>query len=269
MSERNKHSVVVTIDRTEVHNAFNEVLIEELTKTFHSVPSAYPHSRSVILTGSGTSFSAGADLNWMKKMVLDDACCNTRQVTYTKEENERDSQQLFDMVHSIRTCPIPVIARVTGSAFGGGAGLIAACDMAFATTTAKFAFTEVKLGLVPAVISPFVMEKIGKANCSRFFLTGERFSADDAKRIGLLQDHFPTEKELDDAVDKICTEIASNGPTAVKICKQLIQTVASMDVLNPTTKAYVTGVIAGVRISQEGQAGLNAFLKKEKPAWQK
>jgi len=256
VSEKNKHCVVVTIDRTEVHNAFNEILIDELTQVFKRMNQIYPNCRSAILTGAGPSFSAGADLNWMKKMV-----------TYTKEQNERDSQQLFEMVYSIRSCPIPVIGRITGSAFGGGSGLVAACDMAFATNNAKFGFTEVKLGLVPAVISPFVMEKIGKSNCSRFFLTGERFSAEEAKRIGLIQDYFLSEKELEEAIDKICNEIASSGPNAVKICKQLIQKVSAMDMHETSTKSFVTDIIAKVRISEEGQSGLNSFLNKTQPPW--
>jgi methylglutaconyl-CoA hydratase len=173
------------------------------------------------------------------------------------------------MVYSIRNCPLPVIGKVNGNAFGGGAGLVAACDMSFALNTAKFGFTEVKLGLVPAVISPFVMEKIGKANCSRFFLTGERFGPEEAKRIGLIQDHFATESELDAIIDKLTAEIAASGPKAVKICKDLIQSVAKMDMHDLATKNFVTSVIAKVRISEEGQSGLNAFLNKGKPMWQK
>eukprot|EP01119_Soliformovum_irregulare_P013561 TRINITY_DN3625_c0_g1_i5.p1 TRINITY_DN3625_c0_g1~~TRINITY_DN3625_c0_g1_i5.p1 ORF type:complete len:206 (+),score=11.87 TRINITY_DN3625_c0_g1_i5:387-1004(+) len=146
----------IKLNRPQIHNAFNEVLIQEMTEAFRSVPKSHPLARSVVLTGNGPSFSAGADLNWMKKMA-----------SYSQEDNERDSHQLFDMFHAIKACPLPVIARVNGHAFGGGSGIIAACDMAFALNTAQFGFTEVKLGLIPAVISPFVMEKIGRANCSR------------------------------------------------------------------------------------------------------
>jgi methylglutaconyl-CoA hydratase len=219
------------------------------------VVNKFPTSKSVVLTAQGPSFSAGADLNWMQKMV-----------NYTEKENEQDSLNLYDMVHSIRTCEIPVISRVTGSAFGGGCGLIAATDFSFALSNAKFGFTEVKLGIVPAVISPFVMEKIGAGNCSRFFLTGERFSAEEAKRIGLIQDHFATEAELDQMINKMLAEISSSGPNAVKTCKKLIHNVAHVhsDYSLPTTRSYVTSVIAKARVSKEGQERILSFLSKSK-----
>ena len=173
------------------------------------------------------------------------------------------------MVYSIRTCPVPVIGRINGNALGGGAGLVSACDISYAVNTAKFGFTEVKLGLVPAVISPFVMEKIGKSNASRYFLTGERFTSEEAKRIGLISEYFASESELDNAVDKLCNDLQSSGPNALKICKELIQKVGTMDYKDKSTKEYVSNVIATVRVSEEGQAGLNAFLNKQKPSWLK
>ncbi len=232
-------------------------MIEELTSAFRSFKNN-DTCRSIVLTGVGSSFSAGADLNWMKKMA-----------SYTKEENEKDSHLLFDMFHAIRSCSIPVIARVNGPALGGGSGLVSSCDIALSLKSAKFGFTEVKLGLIPAVISPFVMEKIGKVNCSRYFLTGERFTAEEAKQIQLISDHFVTDQELDDAINKISKEIASSGPQAVRTCKSLIQNVSHMDYNNPSTKLYVASEIATARVSAEGQSGISAFLKKGKPMWVK
>jgi methylglutaconyl-CoA hydratase len=252
-AENPQNCVTVTINRPEIHNAFNEELIAELTQTFKTIGELFPQCRSVVLTGAGSSFSAGADLNWMKKMA-----------SYTKEQNEQDSHQLFDMFHAIRQCIVPVIARTNGSAFGGGSGLVAACDFAFALSRAKFGFTEVKLGLLPAVISPFVMEKIGAGNCSRYFLTGEKFDAVEARRIGLVQQVFETEQDMDEEITRVTREIQLAYPGAVKNCKKLIQTVASMDINDPKTKIFVASEIAKARVGKEGQAGLAAFLSKTK-----
>jgi len=264
--EEKQQSLWITLERPDVHNAFNEILIAELTDIFNSIrekklkslfsTSLSTQIRSVILTGSGASFSAGADLSWMKSMV-----------NYSEKENEEDSRKLFDMFHSIRLCPLPVIARVNGAALGGGSGLVASCDMAFALRTAKFGFTEVKLGLIPAVISPFVMEKIGLSNCSRFFLTGEKFSSEEAKRIGLIQDYFENEQQMNEFLQNICKEITTSGPCAVSLCKDLLQSVSNMSYNESSTKTYVASQIAKIRISSEGQFGLNAFFNRKKPEW--
>jgi methylglutaconyl-CoA hydratase len=255
LTEGEHSSLYITLTRPSIHNAFDENLIRELTDAFVKVPSKY---RSVVLTGAGQSFSAGADLNWMQKMT-----------NYTKEENEHDAHLLFDMFHSIRSCRAPVIARVNGNAFGGGAGLLASCDISFAVSTALFGFTEVKLGLIPAVISPFVMEKIGKGNASRLFLTGERFSGETALLVGLVHELFKEEKEMDLAVTKALKEIETAGPRAVEKCKILIQSVATMSLADPNTKKFVASQIAEARVSEEGQNGLKAFLTKQKPEWLK
>ncbi len=209
-----------------------------------------------MFSGEGKSFSAGADLSWMKKMA-----------TYSHEQNKEDSLQLFDLFLSLRQCPVPVIARVNGAAVGGGAGLVAASDIAVALESAQFGFTEVKLGLIPAVISPFVIEKIGRGNASRYFLTGERFGALEAVQNGLVHEVVATEELLNARVEKMAADIVSNSPAAVARCKKLIQAVGSMSYNDPSTRLFVAGEIAGIRVSAEGQEGLSAFFEKRKPKW--
>jgi len=251
----------VILNRPDTHNAFNEVVISEITHAFTSLKHAPSQYRAVVLTGNGKSFSAGADLNWMKKMA-----------TYTQDENEKDSHKLFDMFNAIYSCPAPVIGRINGNAIGGGSGLVAACDFAFSDSKASFGFTEVKLGLIPAVISPFVMMKIGKGNCSRYFLTGEKFGADEALRLGLIQGRHDSVEQLDQTIDKLLKEIKANSPAAVRSCKQLINNVYH-NLGTPKSeglsdlKEQLTSEIARIRVSKEGQEGLSAFLEKRKPSW--
>ncbi len=257
--EQKGSALWVSLNRADLHNAFNEHVIEEITRTFRSV-SAHDQTahgdqyRCVILTGNGPSFSAGADLNWMRKMA-----------SYSEDGNRVDSLKLFDMFHAIRTAPVPVIARVNGAALGGGSGLVAACDFALAVDSALFGFTEVKLGLVPAVISRFVMDKMGKGHCQRFFLTGERFSAATAVRVGLVQSVFPSLAELDQEISKLTTELAANSPAGMSACKQLIERVCVMSL--DESKEHVASVIAKVRVSPQGQEGISSFLNKKKPSW--
>lgn len=255
----------VTLNRPEIHNAFDEVLIQELKTVFLAIAQeqkdnkdAHLSVRSVVLTGAGASFSAGADLNWMAKMAK-----------YTMEENEADSQNLYDMFAAIKFCPIPVIGRINGAAMGGGTGLISACDMSFAVDSAKFGFTECSLGLIPAVISRFVMEKIGKNNASMYFLTAERFSAAEATRIGLLNAVFSSADAMDARVEEVTKQLSKNSPAAVKEAKRLIEDVDndSMQLHKSTTRAYLAKKIATVRSSDEGKAGVRAFLDKQKPFW--
>jgi len=252
----------VTLNRPEIHNAFNEVVITRLTSIFQQIKREQEQNplemRAVILTGNGQSFSAGADLKWMKKMV-----------NYTEEENEKDSHQLFDMVESIYSCPVPVIGRINGSAIGGGAGLVAACDFAYAVGKAMFGFTEVKLGLLPAVISPFVMNKIGAGNCSKYFLTGEKFGTEEAARIGLIHSYYDSVEDIDQKIEQVQKEIEANSPIATRNCKLLIRRVANATMVNGPVdlKQELCSLIAQARISKDGQEGLSSFLGKKKPAW--
>eukprot|EP01102_Stenamoeba_stenopodia_P009493 TRINITY_DN2802_c0_g1_i1.p1 TRINITY_DN2802_c0_g1~~TRINITY_DN2802_c0_g1_i1.p1 ORF type:complete len:361 (-),score=99.58 TRINITY_DN2802_c0_g1_i1:163-1206(-) len=254
----------VILNRPDLHNSFNEVVIKEITDAFTSIAKQVNNNsssnssappRAVVLTGNGASFSAGADLNWMKKMA-----------SYTEEENHRDSLALFEMVEAVRYCPLPVIGRVNGAALGGGSGLVAACDIAIATENATFGFTEVKLGLVPAVISRFVIDRIGQRGAARYFLTGERFDAKEAQRIGLVQNHLPSLDAVDQEVNRLIEEFGKNSPAAVKISKELIEKVSSFPSA-ASTKSHVASVIAKVRVSPEGQEGLSSFLQKRKPSW--
>lgn len=243
----------VTLTRPELHNAFNEVMIRELQEAFTLFGKNAP-VRVVILRGEGKSFCAGADLNWMKKMV-----------DYTFEQNVEDAHALAAMFRAIHSCPKPVIARVHGSAFGGGVGLLAACDMVFATENASFCLSEVKLGLLPAVISPFVLKKIGQAHAQRYFLTAEKFSAQEARRIGLVSDVFPDEQALDRQIASVAQSLCGNGPEALSQCKVLIEQVCRTDwerAVDITTK-----LIADRRTSKEGQEGMKAFLEKRAPDW--
>ncbi|PCJ18905.1 MAG: enoyl-CoA hydratase [Candidatus Cloacimonadota bacterium] len=242
----NKNNILwVTMDREEVHNAFNAQLIQELYNVFTNLERSI---KAIVLTGKGKSFSAGADLNWMKEMI-----------NYSEEENKEDSLKLFDMVNSIKTCPVPVIGRINGSALGGGAGLVSACDITFGLNKAKFGFTEVKLGLLPAAISPFVNHKIGQTHCSRYFLTGERFDGVIANKINLLSEIFETMEDLDTSLDLMLKHLEANSPNAMKNSKKLIKYLNSDINL---TREYVAEQIAKARVSKEGQEGLSAFLEK-------
>jgi methylglutaconyl-CoA hydratase len=242
----------VTLNRPEVHNAFNEVMIAELTEIFKRV-SVDDAVRVAVLTGNGKSFSAGADLNWMKKMI-----------NYSYEENMDDSLKLAELFHLMYSCPKPVIARVNGAAIGGGTGLVAVCDIAIAAENAKFSLSEVKLGLVPACISPYVIRKVGEGRCREFFLTGERLVAKRAMELGLVNQVVPSE-ELDQAVQEKANQLISSGPKAIAMCKELLKNVPGMDF--DKAKTYTADMIARMRIGDEGQEGMNAFLEKRKPKW--
>lgn len=243
----------VTLNRPELHNAFNAAMIQELQNAFSHFGKTSP-VRAVILKGEGKSFCAGADLNWMKAMV-----------NYTFQQNVDDAHALAAMLKTIHDCPKPVIARVHGAAFGGGVGLIAACDMAFAVESAAICLSETKLGLLPAVISPFVLKKIGAANAHRYFLTAEKFTAAEGQRIGLISEVVFEEAALDEKIDKVVQALCANGPEAVSQSKVLIEQVCHFEwerAVDITTK-----MIADRRISKEGQEGMLAFLEKRQPAW--
>jgi methylglutaconyl-CoA hydratase len=243
----------VTLHRPDVHNAFNDVLISETIELFDALAKR-TDLRAVVLQGTGQNFCAGADLNWMSKMVA-----------YSREENIRDSSKLAKMFHVMNECPLPLVGRIQGAAIGGGVGLVAVCDIAIATRSTKFGLSEVKLGILPAVISPYVMGKIGESHARALFLTGERFSAERALQIGLIHRIAEDERELDGFVDETIANLRTSGPEAVRECKKLIRFVGA----NPREQSisYTIDAIAERRTSSEGQGGMKAFLGKEKAPW--
>lgn len=240
----------VVLNRPELHNAFDEGLIQSLTQTFEALRED-DSVRVVMLMGEGRSFCAGADLNWMGKMVH-----------YSFQENLEDARALARMFEAIDHCPKPVVGRVHGAAMGGGAGLVAVCDVAVTVPSAKFAFSEVKLGLIPSVIAPYVVRKIGMGHARALFITGERFDAETALRIGLVHRVVPPES-LDEAVNALVQECLSNGPIAMASAKMLLHATQTLppDELRSLTIAR----IAELRVSPEGQEGIRAFLEKRKP----
>ncbi|NCN95357.1 MAG: enoyl-CoA hydratase/isomerase family protein [Bdellovibrionales bacterium] len=257
LAKRDQQNIeTITLNRPELHNAFNDELIGLLTKKFESL-NQDKNLRAVILTGEGKSFCAGADLNWMKAMK-----------DYTAEENYKDSQALAGLFETINNCPVPVIARVNGAALGGGAGLIAVCDIVIAVKKAKLGFTEAKLGLLPAVISPFVVAKIGESHARATFLTGEMFSSDRAVDMGLV--HIVCEpEELDQKVAEQVQKILESAPQASREAKQLIKGLMGLWKKSDYTpvKDYTCKTISRIRIGAEAQEGMNALLDKRKPNW--
>jgi methylglutaconyl-CoA hydratase len=242
----------INLARPEVHNAFNEVMIAELTEVFSRI-SQDDSARVVVLTGNGESFCAGADLNWMKKMI-----------NFSYKQNLEDSLKLAELFYLMYSLPKPIIARVNGAAIGGGTGLVAVCDIAIAAEKARFSLSEVKLGLVPACISPYVIRKVGEGRCREFFLTGERLSANRALELGLVNQVVPLEN-LDQAVEEKAKQLISSGPKAIAMCKELLKKVPGMSFNE--AKTYTADMIASMRIGDEGQEGMNAFLEKRKPKW--
>ncbi|MBD3349042.1 MAG: enoyl-CoA hydratase/isomerase family protein [Candidatus Eisenbacteria bacterium] len=242
----------ITLARPEVKNAFNDVMLGELLEVYGGY-NADPSVRAVVITGEGDSFCAGADLNYMKKTA-----------TYTFEENYRDGLVISDVMELIHKLRKPTIARVNGYAIGGGAGLMAANDIVVASDQAVISLSEVKIGLVPACISPYVVMRAGPGACREFFLTGERMKADKAFRLGLVNTVAPHE-ELDAEIEKLTRRIKTSGPEALKVCKDLIDSVDEMPL--EKAKEHTARVIAEVRASDEGVEGMTAFLEKRKPRW--
>ncbi|AUM11316.1 enoyl-CoA hydratase-related protein [Ketobacter alkanivorans] len=243
----------ITMNRPTVHNAFDDQMIRELTDAFETA--AHNNAcRVVVLQAEGRNFSAGADLNWMKSMA-----------SLSREENEADALRLAGLMHRVYTLPKMVIAKVVGASFGGALGLISACDVAFADTGATFCLSEVKIGLVPAVISPYVIEAMGIRNARRFMLSAEVFDADMAVSVGLIQAAFPRD-QLDCEVIALANVAAKNGPDATAHCKQLINAIAH-ERIGDKTITQTAKLIADIRVSEEGQEGLTSFLEKRPPAW--
>jgi methylglutaconyl-CoA hydratase len=239
--ERDAEVLRVAMARPERRNAFDAALIDELAAAFADVGDA----RAVVLSGDGPSFSAGADVEWMRSSV---------DLSY--DENVADALQLRAMLDAIDSCPAPVVARVQGHALGGGCGLVACCDVVIAEPAAQFAFSEVKLGIVPAVISPFALAKIGPGAARRYFVTGERFTAAEALRIGLIN---AVSDELDAAVERVVAELLTAGPAAARAAKELARA--------PLPAEETARRIAAHRTSAEGQEGLRAFLEKRPASW--
>jgi|Deesub1362B_J571_1020462.scaffolds.fasta_scaffold00181_10 methylglutaconyl-CoA hydratase len=242
----------ISLNRPQVHNAFNKIMVKELFLAFQQTTKD-SEIRVVVLTGKGKSFCAGADLNWMREIV-----------NYSYEENLEESKQIAELLHLIYSLPKPTIAQINGTTIGGGTGLMAACDIIIASENAKFGLSEVKLGLVPAVISPYVIKRIGESFARRYFLTGERLTAEEALRIGLVNKIVP-EEELDKEVEKIVTFLLTSGPNAIANCKELLKRIPNMSL--EEAKSYTAKMIADLRISEEGQEGMSAFLEKRKPNW--
>ena len=243
----------LTMNRPEVHNAFDDALIAALTEELRRL-GGDERVRVVVLAGAGKSFSAGADLNWMRRMA-----------GYSRAENYEDSMNLALLMATLNGLRKPTVARVHGAAFGGGVGLVACCDIAVASEAAAFCFSEAKLGLIPAAISPYVVNAIGERHARRYFLTAERFDAEEARRIGLVHEVAAPE-ELDARVEAVCQALLQNGPRAMAEAKQLAQDVArgriDQYMVEDTARR-----IADIRVSEEGQEGLSAFLEKRKPGW--
>ena len=243
----------VTMNRPAVHNCFNEDVIARLTEIFVDI-GHQDGVRAMILRGRGKSFSAGADLEWMQ-----------RAAHFTEDQNQEDARALAAMIAALDDCPKPTIACVQGAAYGGGVGLVAACDIAIAVERAQFCLSEVRLGLLPAVISPFVVNAIGPRAARRYFLTAERFDAQEAWRLGLVHKVVADDEALHAASDALVEQFLQAGPEAIAATKELIDKVAFVDPQD--VRSYTARAIAERRASDEGREGVLAFLEKRKPSW--
>jgi len=246
------HVARIFFNRPDVHNAFDSTLIREVDDAV-GLAARDGSVRVVIVSGMGKSFCAGADLNWMREVIR-----------FSFEQNLQESLEIAEVMHKIYTLPKPTIARVHGAAIGGGNGFLSACDIVVASEEAKFGLSEVKLGLVPAAISPYVILRIGEGRAREYFLTGERVSAQRAYEIGLVNRVVPADK-LDETVNSIVSSLLSSGPKALASCKELLRSAARMTL--EEAKEYTARMIANLRVSQEGQEGMAAFLEKRKPKW--
>jgi methylglutaconyl-CoA hydratase len=249
------HTQVATLwlNRPDKHNAFDDAMIAELTQACEQV-AGNPQLRVLILASKGRNFSAGADLGWMQRMA-----------GYTYDENLRDARALAKLLQTLNALPQATIARVQGAAFGGAVGLVSCCDMAVATAAARFCLSEVKLGLVPATISPYVIAAIGPRAARRYFTSAETFSAERARELGLVSE-LADEENLDQTIEQWISTILANGPRAVTAAKQLVAEVSGATIDGPLIERTCE-LIAGIRVSTEGQEGLQAFLQKRRPNW--
>jgi methylglutaconyl-CoA hydratase len=245
----------VTLARPDVHNAFNAVLIGDLRQAFAALGREGPMElRAIVLAGDGPSFCAGADIDWMRAAMQLDV-----------EANEQDAMAMADMLETLDTCPVPVIARVHGPALGGGAGLCAVADVVIAEAGAKFGFTETRLGILPAVISPFVIARIGETHARALFPGGRRFDAVRAQRIGLVHEVVEGIEALDAAVDQAVADVLASGPTAVRAAKAIVREVRGLG--HGAAKWHTARVIARQRVTEEAQEGFRSFVERRRPAW--
>ena len=244
----------ISFNRPDVHNAFNADMLSELDDAVEKAKTD-DAIRIVVLRGTGKSFCAGADIKWLREIIH-----------YSFEQNLEESLHLAELLHKIYVLPKPTLAMVNGTAIGGGTGFLAACDMAIASEEAKFGLSEVKIGLVPAAISPYVIRKIGENNAREYFLTGRRITAQEARQIGLLNKVVPPEK-LGEVVEETVSLLLTSGPEALASCKELIHKVPQMSF--EEVKAFTAKMIAELRVSEEGQEGMSAYLEKRKPSWVK
>lgn len=242
----------IALNRPEIHNAFNENMINELLELYREI-GELENVRVVVITGVGRSFCAGADLNWMGGVIK-----------YSYEQNLNESVQLAELFYTMYSLPKPTIAMVNGAAIGGGAGIVAVNDFVIASDRAKFSFSEVKLGLVPACISPYVIRRIGENHSRELFLSGERIDAYKASNIGFVN-HVVAPDQLENAVNQLTDQLLSSGPNALTICKDLLEKVPQMSL--ERAKKYTAEAIATLRVSDEGQEGMKAFFEKRKPNW--
>jgi methylglutaconyl-CoA hydratase len=250
--ERSAKAGRIWLDRPDVHNAFDARMIGELRAALRSL-AADAAVRVVVLSGTGTSFCAGADLNWMREIVR-----------YSYEQNLAESLELAEWLHELSALPKPTVARVNGAAIGGGAGFLSACDIVIASTDARFGLSEVKIGLVPACIAPYVLRRTGEGRARQYFLTGERFDARRALEVGLVNVVVEA-AELDRKVEEVVSSLVSSGPEALAKAKELIARVPGMNISE--AKRFTAEMIAGLRTSAEGQEGMAAFLEKRRPKW--
>ena len=247
------HTATVTLNRPEVRNAFNDESITALTEAFTTL-GANDAVRVIVLAADGPGFCAGADLNWMRRMA-----------EYSRDENVADAAKLAEMLRVLYTCPKPTVVRVQGDVFAGGMGLVAACDIAVSVDTASYCLSEVRLGLIPATIGPYVVRAMGPRAAHRYALTAERFSAAEALRIGFVHEVVAADA-LDAKLGEITSALANAGPAAVRASKRLVQDVAEREIDAALIARTVEG-IADIRASAEGREGIQAFLQKRKPAW--
>jgi len=248
-----QHVATVTLNRPEIRNAFNDEMIAELTHAFKTLGND-EQVRVIALAAAGKAFGAGAELNWMRAMA-----------DYSYEENLADADKLAQMLKTIYECPKPTIAAVQGDVYAGGMGLVAVCDVAIAVRIANFCLSEVRLGLAPATISPYVIRALGARASQRYFLSAEVFDSKKARQLGFIHERV-SEESLDDAVAEFCTKVVKNSPEAVKTCKRLLHEVAGAPITDELIADTVKG-IADIRSSEQGKEGVQAFLQKRQPDW--